>query len=336
MASKNQYFPERTLTVEQAQQVLDQNPTDGINFLKRVDEKGEEKSFSQGTRYLSVGIKNPDGEGHVTPIIYGKDIYIVRGPQDPNAEGATKKQGRGIKQTTITISHNHSNGYGKLIRDFQHQRDARIGALEEQGYLDGYADEKKCQMYSDKYSKKANKDYRGKPFPDPKDKEQNDCRSYLTLDFNTYGDNAPQNKRGKPITIVKDFTTGRLNEETRRIEYDMALIDGKPVDHTNAHKYFTGGSIIEELYVHVGSLSCSQQGVSIQQVVREIVVSRKAIAVREMERIDNADDALLEKLNKLRAAKEAGDSAAASTPTPQEETVDNVDAAAIDAALDDI
>lgn len=295
-------FTNKTIKAEELLAALEKSASDTLTFEKKKVPEGKKYKCE----YFNTFIQTDPSDKPYNPSIYFRDGFIIAGPPDPNSPDAQENNG-----TTVSLkcSGINSGAYGKLIKLFDAERVRKLSADEY-----NLADMKFCPMYTEKYSRKAKKEYAGKSFPNPKNKEENDWRFMLTLDFGTYptNDKIPEHMRGKPKTIIKDFRTGRINETTGQIEYDLLTVDGQPIDLTNAHKAFGHGSIIEEGYVSMSSTSVSQFGVSTRQTAIELVITPAAPSdFGKLETVDNS--ALLDKIRKLQEAKEAAEKELAET-----------------------
>jgi len=147
-------------------------------------------------------------------------------------------------------------------------------------------------MYRTHYSEEAREEYRGQTY---KDQDGNDdYRIPLVVDFNTFSNDkyVPVAKRGMPKCTIKDFSTGYIAEDANgkeRLEFNVATVDGELINEENAHKFLTSGSTIKRMYIHMGTTSKSQQGISTRQEVIEMVVQSQQ-GSGEMDRIDDDDE----------------------------------------------
>lgn len=293
-------FTSKTYTTAQINASFKANRAATVAFTERKAKDG--KVYKGNTIYLdttwTVGEDKP-----CQCAIYARDVRIVRGiedPNDPNKKFQIDKK-EDSKEVVVGISHNHSGGYGELVRAFNDERDSRLDVEFPQ-----WKKEKKNPMFSERYPDTAHKDFAGKPYNDPVDNTKHDYRSNLAFDFSSWGSESyiPMEKRGKPKCIVWDFRTGRLDPTTNRIVYDMLLVDGKPVNETNAWKVFKSGAIFEEIYVTINNTSKSKFGIATKQLVSEAVISpREEIRTGDINRIDNND--LLARIAAAQKAKEA-------------------------------
>lgn len=296
-------FTSKTYTTAEVDAAITADPVATLIITER---KKEGKVYKGGTQYFDstyvVGGNRP-----VACAIYAREVRVVRGPEDPaNPTHAfdDKKEGDAKREVVIGISHNHSGGYGPLVRKINDARDNFFDKTFPQ-----WKKEKKFPMFSERYPSTAHKDYKDKQYQDPVDKTKVDFRSNLVLDFGSFGNETyiPAEKRGKPKCLVKDFTTGKLNEKTQQIEYDLLLVDGAPVNETNAWKVFQSGTILEELYVVANNTSKSKFGIATKQMVSEVVVSVRA----EFKPIDIQREQNVDLLAKIKAVQDAKNQAAA-------------------------
>jgi hypothetical protein len=130
-----------------------------------------------------------------------------------------------------------------------------------------------------------------------------------------------------------------VNPETQQIEYQLATVDGKPVDETNIHKLITNGTKIEEIYISFGTTSKSPQGISTRQIVQEIVITPSAPRKTDgYQKVSNSD--LVEKIAAAQRAKQKAEAAAASTSSTADGAVSDDDGGEppsnLDSAIDDI
>lgn len=306
----------KTYKGSEAVAAMRENAAGAVVFIEKKAPEG--KPWRPGVGYMDTKFKlSPDGKA-VNAGFYFRGVLLAKGVSDPTqAAKYQQKDGKKDDQSvSAAFSHNNSGELSEFVALFNATRDEQIKAQEAAGTIVGWSGKQFREMIKDKYSVDyASDEYKGKPFQDPLDKDKTDKRSYLKFDFDTYPnhDSIPEDKRGKPKCIIRDFSTGRLNEETGQIEYALATVDGRPIDHTNAHRFITDKSTIEELYIAVPSTSKSAQGVSTQIVVIEAVVNSRQWESRGMEKQDNAD-----LLAKIMAAQQ--NKAAPATGTAEEKT----------------
>lgn len=314
-------FTTKTFTAGQLLKALQANAPATVTLKERKQKENAAKKWRAGVGYVDCKLSiDPTDERAYAASVYARGVRVVRGPPDPADEnkGFDRKN---TKEAIVIVSSNHSGGYGEMIQLFNNERDRQLTEMEDKGQIRGYKDKKMWPMSNGHYSDQARAEFAGKPFPDPVDKDKTDRRINLVMDFSTFPDvqYIPVEKRGKVCTVVKDFKTGRLNEATGEIEYELYTVDGRPVDETNAHKVFTSGTILEEVYVAFTTTSKSQFGVSTKQIVQEVVVNTRVNSnFGKIERVDNAD--LLERIRKLQLEKQGGGAAsgapAGATGTP--------------------
>lgn len=301
-------FTTKTFRVEEVIKAMEVSARDTIHF-KEVKPKDSSKVWR--ARYVDTTIQIDKNDKPHKAAIYARDIYIIGGPYDPADPNSRKfdddkDDDADKKSVKIVISGNNSGSYGQFVKMFAEERKAQFAALEDAGQMHEVKDQKYNPMFTTKYGLQSTiKAMIGQPFKDPKDSTKEDFRIKLTLDFGTYPTETriPESKRGKPKCIVKDFRTGRLNETTNQIEYDLFMVDGRPVDETNAFKVFTSGSIIEEIYITVDNTSISGFGVTTKQTVQEIVINpTERASIGDIHREDNTD--LMQKIKLAQLAKQ--------------------------------
>ena len=301
-------FTSKTYAVGDVIKSMEANIETAVTFVLRPAKDG--KVYKGGTEYVDTMFTI--GENRPANIaLYARDVHVVRGledPNDPNNKFAIEKK-EGSKEVVIGVSHNHSGGYGTFVKKFNAHRD---GTFAKQ--FPKWNKEKYNPMFSERYPDTAFKDVAGKPYPDPLDANKTDCRSNLVLDFGAYANETyiPQHLRGKPKCVVKDFRTGVFNPKTNQIDYQLFLVDGRPVDETNAWKVFKSHCTLEEVYVTVSNTSKSKFGIATKQCVSEVVVNpREDVRTGEIAHVPNTD--LLAKIAAIQKAKQE---ASGSTATP--------------------
>lgn len=321
---------------------------------QRKQKEGAVKSRN-GVDYLEVKTRASPGETPENSLIYARDVYIVRGSQDPanvkDDKKDDKKEVRAPKnEVSFGVSYNHSSGYGQVIESFERFRESNIKQLERSGAIIGWSKVRQCAMTPAVYGDQAPKDKVGKPYPDPKDPTVDDKRLTLIFDFSNYTDAQyiPAAYRGKPQCVVKDFKTGRPNPDTGRIEYDLLMVETKdektgevskkPVDLTNAHQVFTTDSIIKELYISISSTSKSQFGVSTRQIAHEIVIDVAPLNKKTASyQVDNSDlIAEIEAIKRARAKSAQLTEGEAQQEQPQAEDDAQQEQPEVDAVLAEI
>jgi len=321
----------KTFRVEEVVKAMNVSARETIQF-KEIKPKDANKQWR--ARYVTATIQIDKSDKPHNASIYARDIYIIGGPFDPNDPSTRKydddNENDGNKKSVkILISGNNAGDYGKFVKMFDAERRAQFAALEDAGQIHDVKDQKYNPMFTIKYgSQSNNKAMIGQPFKDPKDPNKDDFRIKLTLDFSQFPNTnmIPESKRGKPKCVVKDFRTGRLNEQTGQIEYDLFMVDGVPVDETNAFKVFRSGAIIEEVYITVDNTSVSGFGITTQQNVQEIVISPSERPTGgNLQREDNTD--LLQKIKQAQLAKQKPNGEETSQESPLVKLEKIVDAA---------
>jgi len=294
-------FSTKVVDVAEVARAFEKNAAEAL-WMKE-DKPKEGSKWRTGVGYINNKFKTESTKDAQNILIYGRDMLITRGPpnmDDPNDKGLEYISESNKQERRIEVSGEHSGGLGKIVKLFNVERDRQITDLCEKKLLGSDWKKKFVPMFKTHTSDSdtIKEEYRNKQY---KDKDGNvDFRFDVVLDFSRYGEGPkiPADKRGKPITTIKDFRTGRLNEKTNLVEYELATVDGKIIDEMNVHKFITFGSTIEEYMVSLHSTSKSAQGTSTKRLAIELVVMPNT-QERVIERKDNSD-----LIKKIQAARE--------------------------------
>lgn len=299
--------PIRRITSKALYEQIAQDPANSIKFEENKPKDSNTKwRASYMKNKFSVKIAPTDEKPtEINAIIENNDLVVVSPPSDPNDEKGmfatfNKDNDKPKKELRISISGNHSGDYVKLISLFNKERDERIPKMVADKTLTvGWKGQKNNEMIKHEYGEFA-KDRAGQHYKDPIDSTKDDVRIPLILDFNINDQNSRENK-GLPKTLIYDARTYRLvNDEQGnplRIEYDLAMVEGKPIDMNNCHKFITNGSELIECDISIDTTTKSGQGISTKQVVKRVVVNPKerSYAAEAPKNLD-----MLSRLEKLR------------------------------------
>lgn len=304
--------PIRRISAKQLYEQISSNPTDSIIIEESKPKDSNTKwraSFAKNT--FNVKISNSDeAPTKINAIIENTGLIVVSPPSDPNDEKSmyavfNKDNEKSKNELRISVSGNHSGDYVNLIRLFNKERDERIPKMVAEKMLGvGWKGQKNNDMIKHEYGEHA-KDKAGQHYKDPLDPTKDDVRIPLTIDFTINSQNSKENK-GLPKTLIYDARTYRIvNDEHGnpvRIDYDLAMVEGKPLDMNNCHKFITNGSELIECDISIDTTSKSGQGISTKQVIKRAVVNPKE-QIRIVEAPKNLD--ILGKLQKLRGGANA-------------------------------
>lgn len=273
--------PVKRIPIAELYEHVSKNPAENV-IMEEVKPKGDKK-------WLASYMKNTFNAGQEKPvnaIIGCTDLLVVSPPADPNDQESlyvlfnknNKNTDKPKTELQISISGNHSGRYVDLIRLFENERRTRIPQMIEKKTLSyGWNEQKQIKMIKERYSEHS-KDRAGEHYKDPTDSEKDDVRIPLVLDFDVYPQTAKFNK-GQPKTLIYDARTFRVVKDEKgiesHIEYDLAMVEGKPIDINNCHKFITAKSEIIECDISIDTTSKSNQGISTKQVVHRIVVNPK-------------------------------------------------------------
>jgi hypothetical protein len=298
-------FATKTIDLAEINKALDVSPADTLVFKERKPAAG--KTWFPGVGYLDVKYRLSAQDTPASTVMYGRELTIIvppSNPADPNSTMNKYKKGNADDnednkhKTTIFVSGNSNPTYKNTISKVNAECDRWIKEAEKAGVLKGWVKDNTQfhQMQSTHYSDECPiEEKRGKPYLDSANAE--DHRIKIELDFGTYptDEKTPADKRGKPKTIIKDFSKSKIDEVTGEIEFEIATVDGRPIDETNAYKFLTINSVIEEFYIGFSSISKSKTGISKKQQAQVLVV-RSAKAQGTIEKKSNAD-----MINKIKA-----------------------------------
>jgi len=324
-------FAPKVVTTEEVIHAFEKNPAETLWMKEKKPAEGSK--WKPGVGYIDNKFRTESTKDAQNILIYGREALVTRGPpnpDDPNDFGNQYVTDGNKEERQIEISGEHSGGLGKVVKLFSIERERQIIDLcsPDKKLLGSDWKKKFVPMFRTHTSDSdaIKEEYRNKQFKDSDGKD--DFRFAISLDFSRYAESpkVPADKRGKPITTIRDFRTGKLNEKTGLVEYELATVDGKIIDENNVHKFITMGSTIEEFLVSMATTSKSSYGTSTKRIAYELVVAPNT-AERVIERKDNSDlikkiQAMREKNNpevKGKEEKKAVESEEKKTVDPQEE-----------------
>jgi hypothetical protein len=143
----------------------------------------------------------------------------------------------------------------------------------------------------------------------------------MSLDFSTYPDTFPIKEfRGLPKTVVYDFRTGKV-DANGRIVYEVAKVNGMPVNDSNVHEFIKRGSVIRDGRLSLDTLSSSNFGVSFKKIATKLVVEPATPISYDDE--EQPDEKLLARLKEFAVAgKDQGSQPVKAPETPKEPAKD--------------
>lgn len=299
--------PIRRISSKSLYEQIVKDPTNVIKFeeLKPKDSNAKWRASYMKNKFNVMVSSTDEKPTEINALIENNDFLVVSPPSDPNDEKSmhatfNKDNDKPKNELQISISGNHSGNYVDLIRVFQKERDDRIPKMvADKSLAVGWKGQKNNSMIKEEYSEFA-KDKAGQHYKDPRDPTKDDVRIPLVLDFSINAQSSKENK-GLPKTLIYDARTFReiFDEQGNllRIEYDLAMVEGKPIDMNNCYKFITNGSEFMECDISIDTTTKSGQGISTKQVVRRVVVNPK-----EQQYVVEAprNTSILDKLKKLR------------------------------------
>lgn len=315
--------PIRRISSSRLYEEIAKNPAEAIKFeeSKPKDSTTKWRASYMKTKFNVKVSASDEKPTEINALIENNDLLVVSPPSDPNDEKSmfsvfNKDSEKPKTELRVSVSGNHSGDYVKLITLFNKERDERIPKMVADKTLSiGWKAQKHLEMIKHEYGEFA-KDRAGQHYKDPLDPTKDDVRIPLILDFSINAQNSKENK-GLPKTLIYDARTYREVKDEHgnpiRIDYDLAMIEGKPIDMNNCHKFITNGSEFIECDISIDTTSKSGQGVSTKQVIRRVVVNPKE-QTYTVEAPKNLD--MLSRLQKLRGgASKPASAPAQSLPT---------------------
>ncbi len=315
--------PIRRITAKSLYEQASKDPA-GVFKYEEIKPKDSKTTWRSGYMKNKFGVMmSPTDEKpiEINAIIENTDFRVVSPPSDPNDEKSmhctfNKDNEKPKTELRISISGNHSGHYVDLIRLFQKERDERIPKMVADKLLSiGWKNQKNNSMIKEEYGEHA-KDRAGQHYKDPQDPTKDDVRIPLILDFSINAQNSKENK-GLPKTLIYDARTFRVIKDEKgeplRIEYDLAMVEGQPINMNNCYKFITNGSEFIECDISIDTTSKSGQGISTKQVVKRVVVNPKE-QTYFTEAPKNLD--MLSRLQKLRGGSSTTTSVPAVSSAP--------------------
>lgn len=235
---------------------IDAGKTDVI----QIREKKNKPKKNYKVSYLDIFIK---AEGHTGPAIFkANDVEITYGLRDPAYEENDDEEGP--RKLSVCTSVADSGKFGEMMEKLNPLFVAEVERCAKEKII-VKAKRNVKEFVSTHYSSDRTDEKAGEEFDSP--------LINFKIDFSLFPDNYPRKfLRGKPKSMVYDFTND-YKDANGRTQYKLAKTpDGDALDDSNAFMFLTSGSVIKEGRIHMESLAVSQNWISVPTLAGKLVV----------------------------------------------------------------
>lgn len=260
MAAKAQTV--RVFTAAEALAAVKSDPKSVLT----IEKKKEEKEY-QGTTFFNNKFKiaGESGDGFFTV----ENIPLAAGMADPaNKEDQRNK----FEGTRMQLEYHveRAGAWGQFLRGLNPEFDRTVREMDKAGTL-VIGKREVHPLYQTHYSD-DHKDAKLRAQPVPADKQKG--RFKIEIDEVFPAKYPHKFLVGQPKTIIYDARTERkvVKDGKEIVEYDVATVDGQPLNKDNIHKFVTNGSVIVKARIMMPSTARSSKHVSLPQVANKVIL----------------------------------------------------------------